>query len=1058
MRGATECKGDGGGTQDRVAVCLNAHGVSAEGCFKVNPGGSIIRPASSDYQLIVEKQNDLAENAAKNGFVPALAHGKQWQAVTSGLCPNVSIAPWKANELSDFAKRVETPSTLWTDLYDEGMNFGSDESAKLIVRLANGNTIVLSHPEIKAYFQSLNKEAACIPAESVPLFLYIPSINKIKVLNRTSLEEVYQALNDNGCHCDIILLTCNGSTIESKRICYSDDKTEIKISKLIEDSQMNAQKEADATASIIKAAMRAELEGLGVSLYNVAAMNIFGATYHSAPKKNLECILDDGALKSQDHLATDCDTGGGMSVSQAVLPRGYADARDKRNGDNVYAFTEPFPGVIRRGREHIEFDARQILRENPDRVYFRFHDWREVLDGVFSHGGVCINSKFSRLYGTIEFNISHKNVSETILIETAVFSRFGLRGLSLYASLMPLYILSKLTNNKLKESIYAELGLMKRTCSRGSKDLNPAIHAGAKDDIMDLLEEDLKSETRSLDVFATVDEEGNRCSSAVNVAIAKLLGASKEDKQIHKAILERLLEHGEDDRFRECYTSFQKITRELFPKAELNFIGRMKFTPDCVQSITLDSDEINYHTWATNRRRIKIVKEFLKAARSGTIEIVAQSIIAGVDLSATSKQGVTALMSAVSNGHDTVVNMLLNAGADANSIDSYGRTVLMVAVSKNEVAIFNRLLAAKADVNATNQYGVTVLMFAVSNGNDKIVDLLLERKIGVDAIDNYGETALMLAVSNGHAEIVNTLLTAEASVNVINQDGNTALMLAISNGHAGIVNGLLTAGATVDVTSDLGCDALMEAGAKGHVDVIRELYNVGINVGVKNQRRKTALMHAVSNGHVDMVQFFLNIEVDLNSKDIFGDTALIYAVRNGSTEVIKMLLDAGANANAISTSDCPALIEVVWNRKDNIIDVIKAFLNDNVTVNINAVNLEGNTALMEAVLEGYTDVVEVLLQAGADVNSINNDNETALMQASARNDDAILRLLLKYGANIVTSKPMKAELNLMIAGIKSGTGKARRGNNAGGHGVHFFPAREGRLFIKRADKAKCSIM
>ena len=61
--------------------------------------------------------------------------------------------------------------------------------------------------------------------------------------------------------------------------------------------------------------------------------------------------------------------------------------------------------------------------------------------------------------------------------------------------------------------------------------------------------------------------------------------------------------------------------------------------------------------------------------------------------------------------------------------------------------------------------------------------------------------------------------------------------------------------------------------------------------------------------------------------------------------------------------------------------------------------LEGGwTALMLAALEGQTEAVRLLLEAGADVHAKSNDGTTALITAVSEGHPEIVELLRKAGA------------------------------------------------------------
>jgi ankyrin repeat protein len=93
----------------------------------------------------------------------------------------------------------------------------------------------------------------------------------------------------------------------------------------------------------------------------------------------------------------------------------------------------------------------------------------------------------------------------------------------------------------------------------------------------------------------------------------------------------------------------------------------------------------------------------------------------------------------------------------------------------------------------------------------------------------------------------------------------------------------------------------------------------------------------------------------------------------------------------------------------------------------------GNTALMNAVTKGHVKVVTLLLEAGADPNIKTLDGTTPLMKAAqfkSRNDVEIVRILLSYKAdlnikrdkrNIVTFRPQADWTALMYAADKGHT-------------------------------------
>ena len=61
---------------------------------------------------------------------------------------------------------------------------------------------------------------------------------------------------------------------------------------------------------------------------------------------------------------------------------------------------------------------------------------------------------------------------------------------------------------------------------------------------------------------------------------------------------------------------------------------------------------------------------------------------------------------------------------------------------------------------------------------------------------------------------------------------------------------------------------------------------------------------------------------------------------------------------------------------------------------------DGETALVQAAVNGNNDIVELLIEAGADVNVTRSDGDTALSGAVAIGDEQCVNLLIKAGADV----------------------------------------------------------
>lgn len=88
--------------------------------------------------------------------------------------------------------------------------------------------------------------------------------------------------------------------------------------------------------------------------------------------------------------------------------------------------------------------------------------------------------------------------------------------------------------------------------------------------------------------------------------------------------------------------------------------------------------------------------------------------------------------------------------------------------------------------------------------------------------------------------------------------------------------------------------------------------------------------------------------------------------------------------------------------------------------NINVQNIFGNTPLIYSSMRNRIDIVELLLQRGADVNLQDNFGYTSLIWASYYGSIEIVKLLLHYKAkiNLVTDKGNTALMYASLQGYK----------------------------------------
>jgi len=188
------------------------------------------------------------------------------------------------------------------------------------------------------------------------------------------------------------------------------------------------------------------------------------------------------------------------------------------------------------------------------------------------------------------------------------------------------------------------------------------------------------------------------------------------------------------------------------------------------------------------------------------------------------------------------------------------------------------------------------------------------------------------------------------------------LITAASIGDLDLVNRLLKAGASLHATDERGRSALVAAVYGRRGDVARALIMAGADVNQKDGEANSAFLLASATNQLEVVRQSLSHGANVRSTDRYDGTALIAACQHGNVEVVKLLLKAG--------------------------------------VPVDHVNQLGWTALLEAIILGdgsprYEEVVQLLLDAGADANLADREGVTPSRHARERGYKTMVRTLMR---------------------------------------------------------------
>ena len=418
------------------------------------------------------------------------------------------------------------------------------------------------------------------------------------------------------------------------------------------------------------------------------------------------------------------------------------------------------------------------------------------------------------------------------------------------------------------------------------------------------------------------------------------------------------------------------------------------------------------------------------AVKSHDAEALRSLVRDHADVNAPEPDGTTALHWAAHANEIETVETLLRAGANAKIANRYGVTPLSEAATNGSAALVEALLKAGADPNTlTTERGETVLMTASRAGNAAAAKVLLDRGADANAKEAFrGQTALMWAAAENHADVVKLLLAHGADAKVHSSDRDTTPPK-------------LMAGTPAAPISRGGLTALVFAARQGSIDAAKALLDGGADINEGDADGHTPLLIAILNNHDDLAQVLIDKGADVNMADKDGRAPLFTAVeqhdvdwsdrpfvketdRLSSFDIIKSLIEHKATVNAQLTA-APIIKKAAQDNADRTIaaggtafmraarsgdvEVMQYLLDHGADPKLS--NKDGANALMLAAGLGYTDAnrstepealaaVKMCLGLGFEVNAATDKGETAMHGAARRGADSIIQYLAEKGANI----------------------------------------------------------
>ena len=249
--------------------------------------------------------------------------------------------------------------------------------------------------------------------------------------------------------------------------------------------------------------------------------------------------------------------------------------------------------------------------------------------------------------------------------------------------------------------------------------------------------------------------------------------------------------------------------------------------------------------------------------------------------------------------------------------------------------------------------------------------------------------------------MVQVLIDAGADIEAMNFEDRSPLQWACIIGVLDVVKVLVRAGAGVCVTDVAGCACLAHAAYRGHTEIVRYLLCLPeVDVNRRNaDDHDTALQEAVFMKRTEVVQLLIDAGADVDTQNNEGRSPLHVACKSGELDIVKMLVEAGAGVRATDNQGCTCLMLAAWHGHTDIVRYLVGVPEVELNHQSRAA-ASSNTALHLAARNKRTDVVQVLIDAGADIDTQNNLRHSPLHYACKKGARDIVKMLVRAGAGV----------------------------------------------------------
>jgi ankyrin repeat protein len=254
-----------------------------------------------------------------------------------------------------------------------------------------------------------------------------------------------------------------------------------------------------------------------------------------------------------------------------------------------------------------------------------------------------------------------------------------------------------------------------------------------------------------------------------------------------------------------------------------------------------------------------------------------------------------------------------------------------------------------------------------------MAQLLLANKADINVPNNAGYYPIHGAIHNGHLQIIKLLITHNTDINQVSLNTNVT-PLYYSVGYS-------------SQTVDLG--------------IIDYLLNNGANANIPDNTGYYPWHFASFKGHLEVMKILISKipVIDYKTSNADKYTALWLASQEGHLDVVKWLISNQADVNAFRESDGRTALQATMCKKTpKNLNVVQELIEHG--ANVNQSNYKLFTPLYYAVELEDLKIIKLLINHGANITAAADSGDQPIHMAAFLSNILIMKILFDHGASI----------------------------------------------------------